>query len=81
MNSLDTEKASFKGNPRSADEVVEIAVLLESPLLECLEAAARAQGISAGSLVRSLLRDFLCYPDSNAHKFARQKDSRTATLC
>jgi hypothetical protein len=81
MNRLDSEKVSFTGNVRSEDAVVEIAILLEARLLKNLEAAARAQNRSAGALVRSLLRDFLCYSDSGASQRGPQSDPRTASLC
>jgi hypothetical protein len=81
MNRLDTDKVSFTGDPRSEDAVVEIAILLESRLLKNLEATARAQNMSAGTLVRCLLRDFLCYADSGASQHGSPKDPRTASLC
>jgi hypothetical protein len=81
MNSLDEERVSFTGDPRSEDAVVEIAILLESRLLKSLEAAARAQNVSAGALVRCLLRDFLCYSDSGESQRGPQSDPRTASLC
>jgi hypothetical protein len=81
MNKLDTAEIPFTGSPRSEDSVVEIAILLESRLMKRLEAAARAQGMSAGSLVRCLLRDFLCYSDSDASMRASPKDSTKTTLC
>ncbi len=81
MNRLDREETSFTGNPQPGDAVVEVSILLESRLMKRLEAAARAQGMSVGTLVRSLLRDFLCYSDSDASMRAPQEDSKKATLC
>jgi len=81
MNRLDREKASMTDNPRSEDEIVEVAILLESRLMKRIEAAARAQSMSVGTLVRCLLRDFLFYSDSDASMRASQKDSKKATLC
>lgn len=45
--------------PLAEAPVVEIPVLLESPLLPVLEAAALDQGRTAGALIRHLIRDFL----------------------
>jgi hypothetical protein len=41
------------------DAIVEVPVLLESWQLSALEAAAAAHGLTAGTLVRCLLRDYL----------------------
>ena len=81
MNRRDAEKRSFAGNLPSEDAVVEVPVLLELQLLQRLEAAAGAGGMSAGALVRCLLRDFLCYSDSGASVRDFRDDSRTASLC
>ena len=81
MDRLDREKASLTGNPRSEDAVVEVSILLESRLMKQLEAAARAQDLSVGTLVRCLLRDFLFYSDSDASLRASQTGSKKATLC
>lgn len=60
------EKASFvDGTPHITDGVVEVPVLLESWLLTALESAANGQGMSAATLVRRLIRDFLFYSDSD----------------
>jgi hypothetical protein len=81
MKRLDAENVSLTGNSRCEDAVVEVPVLLESRLLKSLEAAAREQGMTTGTLVRCLLRDFLCYPDRIASVGASSRDSRTAFLC
>jgi hypothetical protein len=54
-----------ESNPSSAESVVEVPVLLESGLLSALEAAACERGMSAGRIVRNLIRDFLSSSDSN----------------
>lgn len=81
MKRLDAKKATLAGNIRSEDAVVEVPVLLESRLLKALEAAARAQGVTAGALVRCVLRDFLCYSESGASARAGGGESRKASLC
>jgi hypothetical protein len=81
MNRLDAEKVSHMGDSRAEDAVVEIPVLLESHFLNGLEAAARDRGMTAGALVRCLLRDFLCYSDSVAPDRTSLSDSRKAFLC
>jgi hypothetical protein len=44
--------------------IVEVTVLLETWQLTALEAASRAHDVTAGELIRCLLRDYLaCYED------------------
>ena len=81
MNRLDVKKSCFVEHGRSEDDVMEVPVLLEARLLKALETAARAQGISAGALVRCLLRDFLCYSEKSATVRASSEGSRKASLC
>lgn len=60
MNTLKLEKALRADDyPLPADVVVEVPVLLESRLLPLLASAADGQGMTAGTLVRCLIRDFL----------------------
>lgn len=60
MNELPLEKV-LRANDSSLplDAVVEVPLLLESRLLPLLEVAANGQGMTAGTLVRRLIRDFL----------------------
>lgn len=81
MHKLDAEKKSFAGNPRSEDAVVEVPVLLESRLMKALESAACARDMSAGALVRCLLRDFLCYSESDASIRVVEGESKKKSLC
>jgi len=81
MNRLEFKKVSFVGNPRSEDAIVEVPVLLEARLLKALESAARTRDMTAGALVRCLLRDFLCYSDSNAPIRIAEKESNKAFQC
>jgi hypothetical protein len=61
-----TAKAPFAvGNPQVEDVVVEVPVLLESWLLTMLESAANSHGMSSGTLVRRLIRDFLYCSDGD----------------
>lgn len=76
MNQLDSEKVSLVGNPRCEDAVVEVSVLLEVRLLKGLETVACEQGMTAGALVRCLLRDFLCYPGRGTSMRAFHNDLR-----
>lgn len=60
MNASQSNQVSFADdNPRGADTVVEVPVLLESWLLPALEATACRRGMTTGVLVRRLIRDFL----------------------
>jgi hypothetical protein len=77
MNKRNAERINLP----SEDAVVEVPVLLEVRLLKTLETAARKQGVSAGTLVRCLLRDFLCYSESSASVRDSPRDSRKASLC
>lgn len=81
MHKLDAEKKSSAGHSRSEDAVVEVAVLLESRLMKALESAARARDMTAGALVRNLLRDFLCYSDSGALRRGAESQSKKTSLC
>ncbi|MHB1425473.1 MAG: hypothetical protein ACYC3I_20080 [Gemmataceae bacterium] len=66
MNRQAVENVAFAdSNPRAESAVVEVPVLLESSLLTNLESAACSQGLSAASLVRRLIRDFLYYSASD----------------
>jgi hypothetical protein len=60
MNKLKLEMPlRADGHPLPQDAVVEVSVLLESRLLSLLTSAANGHGMTAGSLVRRLIRDFL----------------------
>jgi hypothetical protein len=60
MNAIDTERVQRVGsNSPSGSTVVEVPLLLDSRLLAALESAACRQGMTAGTLLRHLLRDFL----------------------
>ena len=61
--------------------VVEIPVLLESWQLTALATAASAHGLTAGALVRSLLRDFLtcCENDCPASSPSRNASKQEQT--
>jgi hypothetical protein len=59
MNAIDTEKVQRVGVFREGGTVVEVSLLLESQLLAALESAARRQGMTAGTMLRRLIRDFL----------------------
>jgi hypothetical protein len=66
MKTLENEKVPLaEGTTRPTDPVVEIPILVESSLLAVLEAAAREHGMTAGSMVRRLIRDFLYYSDGS----------------
>lgn len=54
---MDTPPRSDSGAPRGP--VVEINLLLESQLLADIEAKARERGLTAASMVRRLIRDFV----------------------
>lgn len=61
MEKVDLVDANLQvGSP-----IVEVPVLLESWQLTALEAAAAAHGLTAGALVRCLLRDFLSCSENN----------------
>jgi hypothetical protein len=67
MNALDVDKVPLVGSDsRVGGAVVEINILLEAWLLTALEEAACEQGMSAASMTRRLIRDFLYYADRNA---------------
>ena len=60
MNAIDTEKVQrADGGCREGGTVVEVPLLLESRLLTALESAASAQGTTAATMLRRLIRDFL----------------------
>lgn len=60
MNAIDTERVQRLGSGlREGGKVVEVSLLLDAALLMALEAAARSQGVTAGVLLRRLLRDSL----------------------
>jgi hypothetical protein len=64
MSAIDVEKVQQESSRRrEAGAVVEVPLLLESWLLTDLESAARASGLTAGSMVRRLIREFLHYAD------------------
>ncbi len=64
MNRQLIEKSVFANDSCLAeDAVVEIPILLEARQLTALEAFACAHGLTAGTLVRCLLRDFLSYSE------------------
>ena len=46
---------------RLDEEMVELSLLIPSSQAEPLEEEARRQGLSAGELVRGLIREFLIY--------------------
>jgi len=81
MSRLDVENVSFTDTRRSEDTIVEVSFLLESSLLKSLEAAAREQGMTAGSLIRCLLRDFLCYSNSGESIVAPSAIREKASSC
>jgi hypothetical protein len=81
VNRFDTDAVSFADNTRSEDAVVEVPVLLEAQLWKALEAAARTHDMTAGAMVRCLLRDFLCYSDSGASVREPRNEARKASLC
>lgn len=60
MQAVDVEKVHrLDGTPSLGESVVEVPVLLERELLRALEAAANDRGLSAGCVVRRLIRAFL----------------------
>jgi hypothetical protein len=60
MNTQLIEKTAFEdGSSQAEDAVVEILVMLEAAQMTALEAAACARGLTAGALVRCILRDYL----------------------
>ncbi len=67
MNAIDVEKVPLVGGgSRVGGTVVEINILLEAWLLNALEAAACEKGMSAATMTRRLIRDFLYYADRNS---------------
>ncbi len=72
-------------NPRIGEGIVEVPVLLESWQLAALEAAASAHGLTAGNLVRCLLRDFLSsfeteWPASSDKSDAPKREDASQSL-
>lgn len=67
MNAIDVEKVQrVDGKPQETGTVVEVSLLLESGLLAALESAARGSGTTTGSMVRRLIREFLCRAGESA---------------
>jgi hypothetical protein len=67
MSTIEIEKVPLVGSDsRTGGAVVEFNLLMEAWLLTALEEAAREQGLSAATLTRRLIRDFLYYADRNA---------------
>jgi hypothetical protein len=53
--------------PKPGDDVVEVPLLLQGWQMSALEKAAHSRGLTAGEMVRDLLRDFLArLPDEAA---------------
>jgi hypothetical protein len=65
MSAMHTEKPSLTESASSRGSIVEINLLLESRLLEEIEAKARERGLTAAGMVRCLLRDFLWNPEGS----------------
>jgi hypothetical protein len=64
MSAIQVEKVPLVGGvPQAGGAIVEINLLLETWLLTALEEAARQQGMTAATLARRLIRDFLYYSD------------------
>ena len=60
MNAIELEKAScMESSSQAGTRVVEINLLLEARLLADLEIAANERGLTAATITRRLIRDFL----------------------
>ena len=67
MSAIDVEKVQqVDGKPQEMGAVVEVSLLLESGLLAALESAARGSGMTTASMVRRLIREFLCCAGKSA---------------
>jgi hypothetical protein len=53
--------------PSPGDEVVEVPLLLPGWQVSALASAAQDRGLTAGEMVRSLLRDFIATWQQHAH--------------
>ncbi|HEY7424571.1 MAG TPA: hypothetical protein VH682_10110 [Gemmataceae bacterium] len=66
MSAIEVEKVQrADSSARETGTVVEIPLLLESWLLAELESAARTSGMTTGTMVRRLIREFLYYSDGD----------------
>jgi hypothetical protein len=64
MSAIEVEKVQrADSSARETGTVVEVPLLLESWLLAELESAAGASGMTTGTMVRRLIREFLFYSD------------------
>jgi hypothetical protein len=55
------------------EEVIEIPLLLQGSQMTALETAAHSRGLTAGEMVRDLLRDFLARVSDDTAKCAQPR--------